>query len=87
MKGGATYIKNAVTGVTTLSPIPANYYTLSNNSKMVIKAGKHTGSVVIKADSATFLADAATINAAYALPFYITSADADTILESKALPL
>lgn len=83
MKNGATYIKNAVTGVTTLSPIPANYFTLSDNTKIVIKAGKHTGSVVFKADSANFLADAATINAAYALPLYINSADADTILENK----
>ena len=83
MKGGATYIKNAVAGVTALSPIPANYFTLSDNSKIVIKAGKHTGSVVFKADSANFLADAATINAAYALPLYINSADADTILQNK----
>jgi hypothetical protein len=83
MKNGATYIKNAVAGVTTLSPIPSNYYTLSDNSKIVIKAGKHTGSVVFKADSAAFLADAATINAAYALPLYIATADADTILETK----
>lgn len=83
MKGGATYIKNAVTGVTTLSPIPANYFTLSDNTKIVIKAGKHTGSVVLKADSVNFLADAATINAAYALPLYINSADADTILQNK----
>lgn len=83
MKGGPTYIKNAVTGVTTLSPIPANYFTLSDNTKIVIKAGKHTGSVVLKADSVNFLADAATINAAYALPLYINSADADTILEKK----
>ncbi len=41
------------------------------------------GSVVMKADSAAFLADAATINAAYAIPLYITAADADSILEPK----
>lgn len=83
MKGGATYIKNAVSSVTTLFPIPANYYSLSDNSKIVIKSGEHSGSIVFKADSANFLADAATINAAYALPLYITSADADSILEKK----
>lgn len=83
MKAGASYIKNAVAGVTTLSPLPANYYTLSNGSKMLIKAGQHMGSVVMKADSAAFLADAATINAAYAIPLYITRADADSILEPK----
>ena len=41
------------------------------------------GSVVMKADSAAFLADPATINAAYAIPLYITKADADSILEQK----
>lgn len=83
MKGGATYIKNAVSGVTALSPIPASYYTLSDNDNMVIKAGQHSGSVTLKADSATFLADAGTLSAKYALPLYITSADADSILETK----
>jgi hypothetical protein len=83
MKAGASYIKNAVAEVTTLSPLPANYYTLSNSSRMIIKAGQHMGSVVMKADSAVFLTDEATINAAYAIPLYITKADADSIIEPK----
>jgi len=83
MKAGATYIRNSVDAVTTLSPLPTKYYTLSNSSRMIIKAGQHMGSVVVKADSAAFLADAATINAAYAIPLYITGADADSILEPK----
>jgi hypothetical protein len=83
MKAGLSYIKNAVAGVSTLSPLPANYYTLSNSSRMVIRTGQHMGSVVMKADSAAFLADAATINAAYAISLRITGADADTILEPK----
>ena len=84
MKGGAPYIKDAVTPVTTLLPLPANYYSLSDNSKMVIKAGQHMGSVVMKVDSAKFLADPLTLFANYAIPFLITSADADTILSSKS---
>ena len=84
MKGGATYIKNAVSGVTTLSPIPSNYFTLSNSSMMVIKAGNHTGFVVLKADSANFLADASTLKANYALALKIQNADADTVLKSKS---
>ncbi len=84
MKGGAPYIKDAVAPVTTLLPLPANYYTLSDNSKMVIKAGQHMGSVVMKVDSAKFLADPLTLFANYAIPFFITSADADTILSSKS---
>jgi hypothetical protein len=83
MKGGASYIKNAVSAVTTLKPVPASYFTLSDNSKIVIKSGKHSGSILLKADSANFLADPATIIATYALPLYITSADADTILPKQ----
>ena len=77
------FIKAAVAGVTELSPLPANYYTLSSNSTIVIKEGQHSGTVVFQADSAAFLADAATLNARYVLPFNIIEADADSILEPK----
>jgi len=83
MKNGATYIKNSITGVTALKLLPSNYYTVSDNSKMVIKKGEHAGMVTIKPDSAKFLADAATLAAVYALPLRITTADADTVLKSK----
>lgn len=83
MKNGATYIKNSIVGVTALKLLPTNYYTVSDNSKMVIKKGEHAGMVTIKPDSAKFLADAATLNAVYALPLRITTADADTVLKSK----
>ncbi|MCE5348206.1 MAG: DUF1735 domain-containing protein [Bacteroidales bacterium] len=83
MKTGATYIKESVAAVTTLLPLPANYYTLSNSNSMLIKAGQHMGSVVLKADSSAFLSDVATINATYAIPLYITRADADSIIERK----
>jgi hypothetical protein len=83
MKSGAQYIKDVVAPVTTLLPLPVNYFTLSDNSKMVIKSGNHMGSVVVKVDSALFVADPKTLFANYAIPFYITTADADTILETK----
>jgi hypothetical protein len=80
MNNGLPYIKNSVTGLTELSPMPANYFTISDAEKMVIKAGMHTGTVEIKADSANFLADAATLKAKYVLPFQITTADADSVV-------
>lgn len=83
MKTAATYIKNSVAAVNALSPLPASYYTLSNTGRMVIKAGEHMGAIEVEVDSAAFLADPLTINAAYALPFYITQAQADSILEPK----
>jgi hypothetical protein len=83
MKGGANYIKSSVSGVNTLLPLPSNYYTLSDNSQIVIKSGQNSGSIVLKADSVNFLADATTLKANYAIGLNITSADADTILPLK----
>ena len=83
MKGSSQYISEAVAPVNTLLPLPSNYYTLSDNSKLIIKAGNHMGSVMMKIDSALFLADAKTLYANYAIAFYITKADADTLLEMK----
>ncbi len=82
---GSTYafIKAAVASVTEVKPLPSNYYTLSNSSKIVISAGQHSGTMTLKVDSVTFLSDPKTINAAYILPLNIVSADADTILESN----
>lgn len=82
MKGGATYIKNAVAGVGELKLIPANYYSISDNSKMVIEMGQHSGAVTVEIND-NFLKDAATINATYALPLRITSADADSVIKAK----
>ena len=78
-----TYIKNPTLAVTLLKPLPANYYTLSNTSTIVIPAGYHSGSVTLKVDSTAFLADPATLLATYIVPFSITTADADTVLASK----
>lgn len=83
MKAGASYIKEAMGSVDTLKMMPADYFTISDNSQMVIKKGQHMGSVVIKADSARFLKDVATIRPGYALPFYIVSADADSVEKAK----
>jgi hypothetical protein len=83
MKGGPTHIKDYVSTLSQLLPMPASYYTLSNPNTIVIKKGWHNGTITVKADSAAFLADPATLNAQYVLPFYIYEADADTVLENK----
>src|SRR5512133_2181780 len=56
LKGAAAYITAAVAPVTTLLPLPANYYTLSNTTQFVIKSGEHLGKITVKPDSARFLA-------------------------------
>lgn len=83
MKGGATYIKSAVEGVEELKLIPANYYTVSDNSKIIIQKGEHSGTVTLTPDSAKFLSDPATLTATYAIPLRITSADADSVIAPK----
>jgi len=83
MKNGAAYIKNAVAGVTTLKQLPANYFTVTDNSKIIIKKGEHSGTVTLTPDSAKFLSDPATLEATYAIPLRILTADTDTILKSK----
>lgn len=79
----ATYIKTSMASVNELKLMPANYYTLSDNSKMVIKKGEYSGVVTVRPDSANFLGDPATIKSVYALGMRITSADADTVIKPK----
>ena len=83
LKGGAAYISAAVLPVTTLLPLPSNYYTLSNATQFIIKSGEHVGKVTIKPDSTRFLADEATINPTYAIGIRVISADADSLIYNK----
>lgn len=76
-----SYIKESATGLTELKLLPTSYYTISDNSKMVIKQGDHVGTVVITATDA-FINDLDNLKSKYVLPFKIESADADTVLES-----
>jgi len=83
MAGGVDHIKNYVNLDSGLHPLPAAYYTLSNTGKMIIKKGDHKGVITIKADSVKFLSDPKTLIAQYAIPFYITDAQVDTVLNDK----
>lgn len=76
------WVSEPANRVTSLKPLPSDYFTLSDPGKISIKKGWHSGFVTLAVDSAKFLNDTATINPVYAVPFYITSADADTIPES-----
>lgn len=83
MKNGTNHVKAGVASVKKLLMLPGNYFTISSPNQMVIKKGTYSGTVTIKADSAAFLADPATLNANYVLPFYINSADADSVASDK----
>lgn len=77
------YIRDASSNVTALSLIPANYYNISDADNMIIKSREHSGYVVLRPDSASFLADPGTLTARYVLPLRITSADADSVIKKK----
>jgi hypothetical protein len=78
------HIKGPTTPVTTLLRLPGSYFTITDSTTFIIKSGQHMGSVVIKPDSTKFLNDSVrTVVSTFALPFYITNADADTILKFK----
>lgn len=82
-----SYVTSAIkaSDINELTPLPRKYFTVSNDEKMTIQRGRHTGTITICADSAAFLADAhASHNPYYAIGVRITSADADTILLSKS---
>ena len=85
MLKGESYIQNSID--TSLFKafrlLPQHYYTVSDAGTFVIEKGFHTGTITIKADSAAFLADRMTLYAQYVLPFVITQADADSIIDAK----
>ena len=84
MKGGPDYIKNSVASVSSLLPLPNDYFTVSDKNQFVIKKGQHVGFVSLKADSARVLADPLTLAGNYAIAMQITSADADSVLKAKS---
>jgi hypothetical protein len=77
------YINGPASTVATLLELPASYYTYTPQNALTIKAGQHMGAMIIRPDSAVFLADPATAVSTYAIPFRITSADADSVIKAK----
>ena len=81
------YVTDAVSaaGLTALTPLPASHFRLSNDGRITIGKGQHTGTVTLKADSLAFLADEhAGAHPYYAIGYRISSPDVDTVLLSKS---
>ncbi|MDD4994275.1 MAG: DUF1735 domain-containing protein [Paludibacter sp.] len=75
--------KAAMTSVSVLQQLPSNYYTLSDDSKFIIKSGNLLGTISIKLNS-NFLSDAASFAPNYAIPLRITQTGSiDSILPDK----
>lgn len=82
-----SYVTEAVkaSGIDRLTPLPRDYYTVSDERKITIPAGRHTGTITVKADSLALLSDPDMgYNPCYAIGYRITSADADTVLLAKS---
>lgn len=80
------YVASAIkaSGISSLTPLPGEFFTLSNPEFMTIRAGRHTGTVTVTADEEAFLGDEhASTMPYYALAFRIEEADADVVLRKK----
>lgn len=81
-----SYVTDAVkaSGISDLTPLPAEYFSLSDPERMVVRSGRHTATVTVKADE-RFLADPhASPLPYYALAFRIAEADADVVPLEKS---
>ncbi len=81
-----SYVTEAVKAskIADLTPLPAEYFSMSDPERMVVRAGRHTATVTVTADE-RFLADAnASSKPYYALAFRIEEADADVIPSEKS---
>lgn len=82
-----SYVSEAVKAspIRAFTPLPQEYFSVSDEGKMTIARGRHTGTVTLKADSVALLSDPQVgYEPYYAIGYRITSADADTVLLSKS---
>ncbi|OAQ37886.1 hypothetical protein A5893_16880 [Pedobacter psychrophilus] len=74
----------SVSGAGVFKLLPANYYTISDNSTMVVKEGQLIGDVTLTLNKALFTADPDALQKAYALPLRIVSTTTDSILRGSS---
>ena len=75
--------EESVVGRQTFTPLPADYYSLSNTSTMVIPPGKFIGDITVTLDKDAFTSDALATANTYALPLVIKETSADSILSGR----
>lgn len=59
--------------------MPEDYYTLSNTSRFIIKAGSYLGKITITLDPDKFISDPNSVKHIYAIPFRLTDTSEDSI--------
>lgn len=81
-----SYVTDAMkaSGISDLTPLPAEYFSLSAPERMVVRSGRHTATVTVTANE-QFLSDAhASTKPYYALAFRVVEADADVVPAEKS---
>lgn len=78
------YVTEAIksSGITELTLLPENYYTIEGLEGLAIRKGKHTASVTLRATEA-MRADSKVFAPCYALGFRVVNAEADTVLQDR----
>jgi hypothetical protein len=69
-------------GQTPILPMPSNYYTLSDNGKIIIPKGSLAGGVEIQLSEA-FFSDPLALGVNYVIPLKITTVTTDSVLRGK----
>ncbi len=80
------YVSEGVEGLTELTPLPSEYFTIDGLDNMVIRKGRHTAAVSVKATLA-IEEDANAFRPYYALGFKLNKADADSVLCEKSFEI
>ena len=70
----------SVPGASNYKLLPESYYTISDNSTMIIKQGQLIGDVTVTLNRELFTADPDALQRVYALPLRIESSTTDSIL-------
>lgn len=73
----------AVVGQNEFTLLPSAYYSLSDDSEMVITEGKFIGDITVTLNKDVFTSDSLATSDTYALPLRLISTSVDSILEGK----
>jgi len=64
--------------------LPSSYYSLSDDSRMIVPEGEFIGDVTVSLNKEAFTSDSLATENVYALPIRITGTSVDTVLADKA---
>ncbi len=82
------YIQNLTKSLSSLEALPAEEYKLlpegGTDGRVTIRQGSHLGQIVIKIDSAKFLADASRTLPKYVIPLRLTDGNGTDLMADKA---